>query len=258
MDPFAHWISAGYLLLCLRSVGTISATSQKSSRKQGVKHLRNHKSRNHPAAFTLVEMLVVILILSVLMGAGISLLGGTGMQSRKAGADMISGMVDQARTFAITSRADVFLVIAEPGSLPGQDERCRIGLLREIPAPPGSSGSSTPAKTYELLRRWQTLNTGVVLIGGTVDGVPNPIDEPKEKMTIRQGNGQIEADFYQISVNSMGSLALPKGSTPIVLRLAEGAYRGGKPSTNKVQGGSGIAETQLKIGRVMARPYRSN
>ena len=202
-------------------------------------------------------MLVVISILSILFGAGISLLGGTGMQSRKAGADMISGMVDQARTLAITNRADVFLVIAEPGTLPGQDERCRIGLLRETPAPPNTSGTP-PAKTYELLRRWQTLNTGVVLIGGKVEDVPNPIDEQKVKMTFRQGNSQISADVYQISVNSMGSLALPKGSTPIVLRLAEGAYRGGKPATNKVQGGSGIAETQLKIGRVMARPYRSN
>jgi prepilin-type N-terminal cleavage/methylation domain-containing protein len=232
--------------------------SVKTEHLERVKHLRNHWSRNHPAAFTLIEMLVVITILSILMGAGISLLGGTGMQSRKAGADMISGMVDQARTLAITNRADVFLVIAEPGTLPGQDERCRLGLLREVPAPPGSSGSSPPAKTYELLRRWQTLNTGVVLIGGTVDGVPNPVDVGKVKMTIRQGNGQITADVYQISVNSMGSLALPKGSTPIVLRLAEGAYRSGKPSTNKVEGGSGIAETQLKIGRVMARPYRSN
>lgn len=170
---------------------------------------------------------------------------------------MISGMVDQARTLAITNRADVFLVIAEPGTLPRQDERCRIGLLRETPPPQNSSGVP-PAKTYELLRRWQTLNTGVVLIGGGIDGVPNPIDTPKVKMSIRQGNSQISAEVYQISVNSMGSLALPEGSAPIVLRLAEGAYRGGKPSPNKVQGGSGIAETQLKIGRVMARPYRMN
>ncbi len=202
-------------------------------------------------------MLVVISIISILMGAGISLLGGSGLQSRKAGADMLSGMVDQARTLAITNRDEVFLVIAEPGTLSGQDERCRIGLLREAPPEPNKSGAP-PAKTYELIRRWQVLNTGVVLIGGQVDGVPNPIDQPKVTMQVKQGNTQTSANVYQISINSMGSLALPKGSTPIVLRLAEGAYRGGKPSPNKVQGGSGIAETQLKIGRVMARPYRSN
>jgi len=202
-------------------------------------------------------MLVVITIIAVLVGAGISLIGGTGVQSRKAGADMISGMVDQARTLAITTRSDVYLVIAEPGTLEGQDERCRLGLLREITIPPVNPGD-TPTKEFQLVRRWQTLNSGVVLIPGGVDGVPNALDAPKVDMTFTSNKKEIEASVYQLSINSLGSLTLPEGSRPVVLRLAEGAYRNGSPSPNKVADGQGIAETQITIGRVIARPYRSN
>ena len=217
----------------------------------------NQNSGQSRTAFTLVEMLVVISIIAILIGAGITLLGGTGVQSRKAGADMISGMVDQARTLAITTRSEVFLVIAEPGTLVGQDERCRLGLLREITIPPVNPGDP-PTKELQLIRRWQTLNSGVVLIGGGVDGIPNPLDSGKVEFTFTSNQRQITAQVYQLSINSLGSLALPEGSTPVVLRLAEGAYRNGAPSPNKVAGGQGIAETQLKIGRVMARPYRNN
>ncbi len=228
-----------------------------------VKFPSHQKSAQSRAAFTLVEMLVVISIMAILIGAGVTLLGGTGVQSRKAGADMISGMVDQARTIAITTRKEVFLVIAEPGTLAGQDERYRIGLMRESVTPTtGASPVPDPnlpvTRDYELVRRWQTLNTGVILIGGGVDNIPNPLDAGKVDFTYTSNQRQITARVYQLSINSLGSLTRPAGSTPVVLRLAEGAYRNGKPSPNKVAGGQGIAETQLKIGRVMARPYRSN
>ena len=221
-----------------------------------VKFLGKQKPAQALAAFTLVEMLVVITIIAVLVGAGISLIGGTGVQSRKAGADMISGMVDQARTLAITTRSNVYLVIAEPGTLQGQDERCRLGLLREITIPPVNP-RDPPTKELQLVRRWQTLNSGVVLIPGDVDGVPNALIQ-KVDMIFTSNKKPIRASVYQLAINSLGSLTLPEGSRPVVLRLAEGAYRNGSPSPNKVADGQGIAETQITIGRVIARPYRSN
>ena len=71
------------------------------------------------AAFSLIEMVAVIAILVILMTAGVSLMNGTGSQSRKAGTDMLGGMIEQARTTAITSRSHVVLAVAEPGDLPG-------------------------------------------------------------------------------------------------------------------------------------------
>ena len=199
-------------------------------------------------------MVTVISILVILMTAGVGLLNGSGSQSRKAATDMLSGLVDQARTIAITSRSDVLLVIAEPGDLPTGDERCRVGLFR-LRKPAAGATTSTPDR-YDLLSRWQTLNTGIVLLGGKVEGVRNPIDEPQMSITYGPASKEITANVHAISINSRGSLALPKGSDPIAFRIAEGGYRGGKAAANMRGEDHDVTENRLKIGRVTARPYR--
>lgn len=205
-------------------------------------------------AFSLIEMVTVIAILVILMTSGVSLLNGTGSQSRKAGTDMISGMVEQARTIAINSRSDVLVVIAGPGDLAGSDERCRIGLFR-LKKPVAGAAAGTPDH-YDLLTRWQTLNTGVVLVGGQVDGVRNPLDEPQMNILYTAANKDVTVNAHVISINSRGALVLPKGSDPVAFRIAEGGYRGGKVTPN-IRGDSQKAtENRLKIGRVNARPYR--
>lgn len=205
-----------------------------------------------PAAFTLVEMAAVIAILGTLMTAGASLLGGTGAQSRKAGSDVLTGLIEQARTTAVTLRSHVVLAIAEPGDLPAGDERCRIGLFKveEWPDP------ATPPLALKgvLMNRWQTLDTGIVLVGGEAGGVANPLDQPQ--VTIRYGGtGNLRVRVHAIAFHPRGGLDYPAGSSPVVIRLAEGAYRAGQASPNPRGGRKTILENRLKIGRVTARPY---
>ena len=57
----------------------------------------NRRAGNRSAAFSLIEMIVVIAILVILMTAGIAILGGTGAQSRKAGTDMLIGLIEQGK-----------------------------------------------------------------------------------------------------------------------------------------------------------------
>lgn len=200
-------------------------------------------------------MVAVIAVLVTLMTAGISLLNGTGNQSRRAGVDMISGMVEQARTTAITSRSYVLLAIAEPGDLPASDEKCRLGLFKvEIDKwPPGSTAPTE--LNASLLNRWQTLNTGIVLIGGEVDGAPNPMDTGK--ITINYGGTKnLSAKVRVIAFNSRGGLVLPSGSSPIGLRIAEGGYRNGQAKPNLRAGQKSPTENRMKIGRVTARAYQ--
>lgn len=208
------------------------------------------------AAFSLIEMVAVIAILVTLMTAGVSLLNGTGNQSRKAATDLLTGLIEQARTTAITTRSHVVLVIAEPGDLPAQDERCRIGLFRVDDWP--DSVSSPVTLKGVLLSRWQTLNSGVILLGGSVSGsaTPNPLDLPQATITYAAGNKTLNVVVHAIAFNSRGGLDLPAGSTPVVLRIAEGNYRKGKAVANKRAGQTVVTENILKIGRVTARPYR--
>ena len=200
--------------------------------------------------FSLIEMVAVIAILVTLMTAGISLLSGTGAQSRKAGTDLLSGLIEQARTRAITSRSKVLLAIAEPGDLPAGDERCRIGMFRIV-----ESTTSPPVTTYVLLNRWQTLNTGIILLPD--DSNPaNVLNSPQVPVTYKAGNNDLTINVHAITFNSRGGLAYPEGSRPIELRIAEGGYRGGKPVPNKVADPAKIPENRLRVGRVTARPYR--
>ncbi len=209
----------------------------------------------HENAFSLVEMAAVTAILATLMSAGIGLLNGTGSRSREAGTDLLTGLIEQARTAAITSRTHVVLAIAEPGDLPAGDGRCRIGLFKvdDWPEP-----APTPLVLKGvLLKRWQTLDAGIALIGGDVDGVANPLDQPQ--VTITCGGGKYpDVQVHVIVFNSRGGLHYPPGSTPVSIRLAEGGYRGGKAAANRRGERKTITENRLKIGRVTARPYRSD
>lgn len=197
-------------------------------------------------------MVVVITILVTLMTAGVSLLNGTGAQSRRTGTDLMAGLIEQARTKAITSRSYVILAIAEPGDLPAGDERCRIGLF-------AVDGSEVPASldnaNVVLLNRWQMLNTGVALIPGSVDGVENPLDLPE--LTLNYGGTKnLSVRVHAIAFNPRGGLHHPSGSTPVALRIAEGNYRGGRATPYQTGARKTVTENRLKIGRVTARPYR--
>lgn len=198
-------------------------------------------------------MVTVIAILVILMTAGVSLLNGTGSQARKAGADTLTGMIEQARASAITSRSYVVLAIAEPDDLPAGDQRCRLGLFKvamdKWPANPAD------AINAELMSRWRTLETGVAIIGEKVDGVDNPLDA--DELTISYGTKKpLTVNVHAIAFNPRGGLHYPAGSTPVVMRVAEGNYRNRKATPFKRGDAGVIAENRLKIGRVIARPYR--
>jgi hypothetical protein len=182
--------------------------------------------------------------------AGVGLLGGTGSQARKAGTDTLTGMIEQARTAAITSRSYVVLAVAEPGDLPTGDQRCRLGLLKVEPDK-WPEDAADPVEAV-LMKRWRTLENGVVLAGGRVNGVENPLDTPE--LRISYGTNGQAVTVHAIAINPRGGLHHPAGSAPVAMRVAEGGYRGGKATPN--QRGGAISENLLKIGRVTARPYR--
>ena len=124
-------------------------------------------------------MVTVIAIVVILMMAGVSLLGGTGAQARKSGVDLLTAMIEQARTAAITSRSHVVLAIAEPGDLPTGDTRCRLGLFKVETWPDGAATDVSGV----LMNRWKMLESGVVLIGGEVDDIENPLDGQELTLT---------------------------------------------------------------------------
>lgn len=197
--------------------------------------------------FTLIEILVTISIIVILMAAGVALLGGTGPQARRSAADMLTGMIEQARTTAITTRSHVVLAVVEPGGLSASDGKCRIGLFK-VGSWPGDLSEPVGASP---VGRWRILENNVVLIDGEAEGgLANPLDG--DKVTLNYGKGQVSA--HVVVFTPRGGLAYPAGSGPIAMRVAEGAYRNGVAKPNS-RGGT-IPENLIRIGRVTARPYR--
>jgi prepilin-type N-terminal cleavage/methylation domain-containing protein len=217
-----------------------------------MRHPRKIQSERHKSAFSLIEMIAVIAILVALMTASVSLLNGNSSQSRKATADLLTGLMEQAKSTAITSRSFVVLAIAEPGDLPAGDDKCRIGLFK-VEEWPDSDGN-VPILKGVLLNRWQIINSGIAICGEKVDGIANPIDEPQ--VTIEYGGTRnLSVVVHAIAFNSRGGLHYPFGSTPIAMRIAEGGYRQGKATPNLKGPSRTATENRIKIGRITARPY---
>jgi prepilin-type N-terminal cleavage/methylation domain-containing protein len=207
-------------------------------------------SRRRPA-FSLLEMVVVLTIITVLTVAGLSFMGGTGASSRKAGTEMLRGLIEQARTRAITMNRPILLAIAEPGDLSLAQDRCQIGLFSiesysELIAPVRGT----------LLGRWQALEPGVILIGGSDGGVINPLDQA-ELNVIYGGEKNLKVTVHGIVFQARGGLLHPPGVGSLELRIAEGGYRGSPKKPQPLRRGDDgrPVENRLKIGRVIARSY---
>lgn len=219
---------------------------------EAVRLQSNQSSRSQPPAFSLVELVAVIAVILLLMGAGIRVLRDNGTQARRTATDAITGLIEQARTTALATRSPVVLAIAEPGDLPTDDGRCMIGLFKLDEWP-----RQAISLNGVLLRRWQALPTGVVLLPGSVNGLRNPRDEAEATVRYLSGKHLVEGRFHLLAFNARGGLLAPAGSDPVALRIAEGSYRNRQPAAN-ARREDRVAENTLKIGRVTARPYRSD
>lgn len=203
------------------------------------------------AAFSLIELLAVMAVITLLLAIGIKVLGGTSSQARKTATDALAAAVEQARSKAITSRATVILALAEPGDLPSSDERCRLGLFKVSTWP-----DSATTVEATLLQRWQPLPGGAIPYGGDFEGIRNPYDLPELTIRYQSAGKAVEVSVHAIAFTPRGGLQWPTGSDPVVMRIAEGGYRGGKAMPDLKGESKGVAENRLQIGRVVARPWR--
>ncbi len=216
--------------------------------------LRNKPFTSNRSGFSLLELISVIAVMALLLGAGVSLLGDTGSKARRTTVDVLSGMIDQGRSQAITSHSQVLLAIAEPKDLStSNDERARVTLFKLT-----DFNKDTGEATGEILRRWEILNSGIALIKGKVGDYRNVIDEREVELTYTAGGRNQRITVHGIVFSARGGRDWPVGSGPVGIRIAEGGYRGEhKTPTPNYRGESRkVIEDCLKVGRVIARAQR--
>jgi prepilin-type N-terminal cleavage/methylation domain-containing protein len=200
----------------------------------------SHRARR--AGFSLVELIVVIAIVVILLGAGLSLFGRSRGHALRTGTEQFASLVEQARTSAITRRRPVVLAIAEPGVGDFGDDRCRVGLFELDKWRPGEANDG------RLIQRWQPLPTGIALVGGEVDTLANVKDEDKVSLTWKAGNAS--AEMPALVFGPRGGLIGPAGSESVVVTFAAGVYRDGQVVVTGKERGKVV-----RVGRVVARPW---
>ncbi len=219
----------------------------------------NHPSRHHfrAAGFTLVELLAVIAVAGILIAVGVGMLGGTPAQARKAGIDLLQSSIEQARTHAITRRTHTVLAIEEPGNdSSGGTRGQRIGLF-EVNGWPEDDVTAISALDVSQVGRWRSFEPGVILIGGEGPaGLANPLDAPPIRLSLAGGGFTREIEARVLVFHPRGGIRLPVGSEPVTLRLAEGRFHEG--GAVPVRRDGQIAESTLRVGRIIARPYRND
>jgi prepilin-type N-terminal cleavage/methylation domain-containing protein len=212
------------------------------------------KSCRHSAAFTLIEMAIVLSIVSLIFVSGFQLLRNTGVYARKTSTDLLESLVERGRSSAASSRSVALLAILEPGELPEIDE-ASMGIFRVIEWETGQM-----AVTVEMLQRWQPVEPGIVFARGDEQSIRNAMDEPAITLKYLRGEDEIQIEVHALAFTPRGRLHWPVGSDPVLIRLAEGSYRGKRKNpVLHFQGDEpSVAETRIRIGRTLARSYRLN
>ena len=199
------------------------------------------KLKTQNAAFSLIELLTVMAIMSILMGLMVST--GIGLRpggSREGAISQIMGGLDEARMSAIEQNTSVYFGIAD-GSYPDQDRQLRGYILfREQTAK-----EKDASKTEDLvpLTRWEQLPLGFYfdpdkLASATVEMPGNGLPgQPQNVRAIEFGSlGQ---------VTGLASEAAPQ------LTITEAAYNAGNKSLIRKSGVAG--DFHIRIYRLTGR-----
>lgn len=213
------------------------------------KSMQSTLSRPQPA-FTLLELLVVIAILVLLTGlAQVSISASPGDERRMA-CDQLIAMLERARTIAVVRRSPVVLGLDLPDGSNQPGAVARVALF-QIDAWPCEGDEALPAV---MLTRWLLMGRGVVFHAGAVEGMGNPIDEAPWRL--KPEHGGAEGISVKVLVfDETGRLVYPEGALPVVLRLTEGRFVGGRAVVMERGGPGLVAEDWVSVGRHSGRPH---
>lgn len=166
---------------------------------------RKENARRHVPAFSLVEMLAVIAVMSILLLVGAGVMSPNEGRRTSMARDMVVAHLEQARSHAISTGAPTAVVFApsDPG-LGGRSGRI-IGVV-EV------SGAD---KSTKLLSRWKELPKGQIFMLRSLASLTRPtILEDSEKLLVgyRGDQGQaFDLSMPYVLFGSEGAVLHPVG-----------------------------------------------
>jgi len=122
---------------------------------------RGNRKTGFPAAFTLVELLVVITLIAMLSALMVpSLQGLLGVAGRRGGANALAGVLEQARLSAIETGASAFVGFPPSSAVSSEAAVSSVIVYRATTAAEQATNGS---KLFAPVTKWQRLPKGVYL-----------------------------------------------------------------------------------------------
>ena len=174
------------------------------------------KPRSGSAAFTLVEMLVVIAIISILMTAGSIGLSGMGGKGVTSGVATAESLFDEARTTAVGRNIRACVLVARSLTNNHADDLRRIVVAYEEVDPV----TGLPKATDDASRRWVLSSRGALMPDQTYfsevyskikdpDGGTKDIEKITSAGKIVDVKKAYEGEYFIYEFNSQGICTTP-------------------------------------------------
>jgi prepilin-type N-terminal cleavage/methylation domain-containing protein len=206
------------------------------------------EKKNDCPAFSLVELLAVIAIISILLLVAVPIFSDPSNNARQASREIVKAHLQRARAHSIASgtpTAVAIPVLSTGGELGGR----AISLFEVVKDGAGYVPAKDAAGDDRLLQRWETLPGSFHFMPSSLISSPRPtiVDAPETLATSHKG---VAVTCHMIVFAPNGQIVLPASETNIA--LARAANRGNSLTLTQKTNGNPVFEF-LQVNRLTGR-----
>lgn len=200
-------------------------------------------------AFTLVEMMVVLVIITILLAVGVPLFSDPPNSGRKASGDLLRSHLQQARAHSIATGTPTSVLFPDYAA----DTKVG-GALIGIAEVESQPDPTAPYKVTKLLQRWTQLPENIFFLTQSAT--------QSSQKTIMDGTQEIEASYqknpvkcYYVIFSPSGQIISPPATAGVAklnVALGKGFLKGASVTPTQ-RSKNGIVFDLLQINRLSAR-----
>jgi len=207
---------------------------------------RNVRAR----AFSLIELLVVMAIISILLVAAIPIFSNSSNSARQASREIVKAHLQQARAHAIASGTATAIAIPVLNS--GEALGARGISLFEVE---NQAGNYIPLKDSAgedvLLQRWDKLPGNFHFLSGSqISSARKTIVDEPQTLATNYKSQSLDCHFIVFAPN--GQIVRPASGTPILIALAQTARQGNNLTLTQKSAGKPVFDI-FQVNRLTGR-----